>query len=195
METLDLGSGRAPRGTVNVDLNRAFRPTVVADVRFLPFKDSAFDGAYLSHILEHVIDPEKIVIELHRVMKSGRLATMILPNFASLNVLIAWMRGFYMGTSRQNSRMPYIIPDELVRAYSIIYGSHTIGQYDVHHVPLSLPIMRRLLVEAGFEVKSVKGDRVYLPFMRFKIFRKVERGLAKVFPSKADTLILVVMKT
>jgi len=33
METLDVGSGPHPKGTVNVDLNRKFKPTVVAEAR------------------------------------------------------------------------------------------------------------------------------------------------------------------
>lgn len=194
MEVLDIGSGPNPKGTVNVDVSPKYRPTVIADARHLPFKASVFDGAYLSHILEHVIDPEKILKETHRVMKTGKLATIIFPNFGSLGVLMAWILGFYAGSSKDLGGYPYIISPRLRMSYNIVYGSHTIGEYDVHHVPLSLPILSGLLRELGFKVNSIKGDFVRLPLMRFRGIRVISKALAKAFPSRANIITITAKK-
>ena len=47
------------------------RPTIIAFVEDLPFKDNSFDFVIASHVLEHSSDPVKFLNELQRVAKSG----------------------------------------------------------------------------------------------------------------------------
>lgn len=195
MEILDVGSGPRAKGTVNIDLSAKFNPTVVADARNLPFRAAVFDESYLSHILEHVIDPESILKEVHRVLKTTKSVTIIFPNFASLTVLTAWIFSFYRGIGRYGSEAPpYVIPEGLRNAYRIIYGGHSVGEYDVHHVPLSLPMLRGLLREIGFKIESVEGNLVRLPSRQTALVRTIGHGLAKFFPGKADIITIVARK-
>ncbi len=173
-----------------MDLNPKYRPTVVADARNLPFRASAFDGVHLSHILEHVIDPEKILKEVNRVVKIARTVTIIFPNFSSFSVLTAWVMGFYSKRTGYAASGPRAISYGVRRAYNIVYGSHTVGEYDVHHVPLSLRLMYELLRESGFTVESARGDMIRLPLRRFAVLRKASRALAKLFPGKADVITI-----
>lgn len=84
METkiLDVGCGSRPRGDVNVDLRTNVDPKislflepqdipnlVLADVSYLPFKDSIFEKVLSSHVIEHVDKPHKMLEELLRVAK------------------------------------------------------------------------------------------------------------------------------
>lgn len=174
-----------------MDLNPKYRPTVLADARNLPFRASAFDRVHLSHILEHVIDPEKILKEANRVVRTGRTATIVFPNFSSLSVLMAWIMGFQSKRTGYEANGPHAISYGVRRAYNIVYGSHTVGDYDVHHVPLSLRLMYELLRESGFSVESARGDIVRLPLRRFAVLRKAGRALAKLFPGKADVVTIV----
>ena len=41
----------------------------IADAHFLPFKDNSFDGIWIQAVLEHVLDPNKVVSEIYRVLK------------------------------------------------------------------------------------------------------------------------------
>jgi SAM-dependent methyltransferase len=174
-----------------VDLNPKYKPTVVADARNLPFRVSAFDGIHLSHILEHVIDPEKILKEVNRVVKTDRTVTIVFPNFSSLSVLMAWVMGFHSKRTGHEANGPRAISYGVRRAYNIVYGSHTVGEYDVHHIPLSLRLMYNLLRESGFSVESARGDIVRLPLRRFAVLRKASRALATIFPGKADVVTIV----
>ena len=89
---LDLGCGvghsyalLAPRETVGVDLDAEAlrgqdRPTVLADMRDLPFPDASFASVLSVQSLEHVPDPWRVVAEVARVLEPGGTALFVTPN-------------------------------------------------------------------------------------------------------------------
>lgn len=81
---LEVGSGGNPYYRANVLLDAyentserhwaplvADRPTVLAFVESMPFKDKAFDFVIASHVLEHALDPARFLEEMQRVAKAG----------------------------------------------------------------------------------------------------------------------------
>lgn len=81
---LEVGSGASPYHRANVlcdayveTQERFFtplvhdRPTVLAFVERLPFKDQAFDFVIASHVLEHSAEPERFLSEIQRVARAG----------------------------------------------------------------------------------------------------------------------------
>lgn len=93
---LDVGSGNDPhpRADILVDLTDTFLERkdselvssrqgelcfdsrlVIADATRLPFRDKAVDFVILSHVLEHVPDPDQLLRELNRVAKAGYIET------------------------------------------------------------------------------------------------------------------------
>ncbi|MBI2459158.1 MAG: class I SAM-dependent methyltransferase [Parcubacteria group bacterium] len=50
-----------------------------ADITNLPFNNNSFDVIFCSHVLEHIIDDNKALIELFRVLKSGCFAIIQVP--------------------------------------------------------------------------------------------------------------------
>lgn len=81
---LDVGSGGNPYFRANVlcdfyvDTQERFfaplihdRPTIIAPIEDLPFKDGVFDFIIASHVFEHSSNPEKFLKELQRVGKAG----------------------------------------------------------------------------------------------------------------------------
>ncbi len=60
---------------VFVSENRQF----VSDIHSLPIKSSSIDVVLIEGVLEHVIDPEKAVSEIFRVLKNQGLALCIIP--------------------------------------------------------------------------------------------------------------------
>lgn len=84
MATLDVGCGDHPRGDVNVDRYLCENPEVEqykirhvdvkaipnfvrADAHHLPFRDHAFSRVYCFDVIEHVLDPHRLMKELIRV--------------------------------------------------------------------------------------------------------------------------------
>jgi len=89
---LDLGCGIGhsfsalePRESVGVDrsaeaLAGQDRPTVVADMRDLPFSDASFASVLAVQSIEHVPDPERVLEEVVRVLERGGVAILSTPN-------------------------------------------------------------------------------------------------------------------
>lgn len=72
-----LGTYRAPleaRGAIWVGLDLT-GPTaqVIGDANRLPFRDGAFDGIMCSAVLEHLPEPDLMMVELRRVLREGGL--------------------------------------------------------------------------------------------------------------------------
>src|SRR5262245_35049954 len=86
---LSVGAGgllarrvKALRGSsvVQVDIDPALRPDVVADVCDLRcFEDASFDAVFLLEVLEHVETPDLAISELHRVLKLGGALVLSTP--------------------------------------------------------------------------------------------------------------------
>ena len=81
---LEVGSGASPYFRANVlcdayeeTQERFFaplvrdRPTILAFVEQLPFRDDCFDFVIASHVLEHSADPGKFIREIQRVGRAG----------------------------------------------------------------------------------------------------------------------------
>ncbi len=82
----DLGGGQSPSywrfirpasalQVINVDLNSAARPTVLASLeRPLPFASAQADAVLLFNVLEHIYDHRRLLAEIRRLLKpEGRL--------------------------------------------------------------------------------------------------------------------------
>ena len=64
------------------------RATVVkGDAEALPFEDQTFDRVYCSEVLEHVLDPGKVLAEMRRVVKNNGVAVASIPNEDLINRL------------------------------------------------------------------------------------------------------------
>ena len=46
---------------------------VICDAHDIPFADESFDGVIVQAVLEHVVDPQRCVQEIHRVLRSQGL--------------------------------------------------------------------------------------------------------------------------
>jgi SAM-dependent methyltransferase len=58
---------------VGTDVYASPYTRLVADGHELPFKDSTFDAVWIQAVLEHVLDPQRVVAEIHRVLKPAGL--------------------------------------------------------------------------------------------------------------------------
>lgn len=87
---LIVGAGLAGIGSAVLSENRGLRlvktdvvlgPTIdiVCDAHDLPFEDESFDGAVSQAMLEHVVDPYRVVDELRRVLRPGGLVYSEVP--------------------------------------------------------------------------------------------------------------------
>ena len=64
----------------------------------LPFRDGAFDRVYCSEVLEHVLDPESVIREMHRVLAPGGIAVISVPNEVLINRIKRILFGLPLGS-------------------------------------------------------------------------------------------------
>jgi ubiquinone/menaquinone biosynthesis C-methylase UbiE len=62
------------------------KPEIHGDARTLPFADQSFDGVLCSQVLEHVDQPETVVREMSRILKSGGVGLISVPFFYNLHM-------------------------------------------------------------------------------------------------------------
>lgn len=112
------------------------RAMVAADIMALPFESDRFDRILCSHVLEHIPDDRKAMRELHRVLKPGGTALIMVPLSYSIE--------------RTLEDAACKTPEARGRAY---------GQED--HLRLYGPDFPDRLAEAGFRVSVERADACF----------------------------------
>jgi len=80
---VDLGCWiRSPQpDTLRVDRDDDVKPDVLADFNAtLPFRDGAFDYAWASHTIEHIVDWQRFLAEMFRIARPGGRVILIVPD-------------------------------------------------------------------------------------------------------------------
>ena len=58
---------------IGTDIYHSPHVTLIADGHRLPFADQSVDGVWIQAVLEHVLDPQQVVAEIHRVLRPDGL--------------------------------------------------------------------------------------------------------------------------
>ncbi len=150
MKILDIGCGESKKqGAIGLDLRRAGSVDIVADARFLPFKDESFDQIYSSHLIEHFSHREvrTVLKEWIRCLKKGGI----------IEIRCLWLRIraflFFLKPSWQNM--------------THIYGGQD-HEGNFHRCGFSFGLLKGLLQECGIEnIRMVKNPKGYkgVPFL------------------------------
>ncbi len=56
---------------VGTDVYSSSHTALICDAHALPFVDASFDGVVIQAILEHVLEPQQVVDEIHRILRPG----------------------------------------------------------------------------------------------------------------------------
>jgi len=105
----------------------------------IPFEDNCFDLVVCSEVLEHLFLPEKVLKEIHRVLKKGGIFIATVPN------LYCFRNRFTM----------------LIGA-DCIFLEYPENRYHIRHY--SLHGMSNLLKKSGFRIKHVRGQEFAMNF-------------------------------
>lgn len=80
-KVLVIGGGEKGSGTselwksenieiISLDIYASNITDIVCDAHYMPIEDNTFDGVWIQAVLEHVVEPTKVVSEIYRVLKT-----------------------------------------------------------------------------------------------------------------------------
>lgn len=55
----------------SLDYSSHYHPDIIGDIHHLPFKDNSVGAIICKAVLEHVPEPQRAVIEMHRILRKG----------------------------------------------------------------------------------------------------------------------------
>jgi 2-polyprenyl-3-methyl-5-hydroxy-6-metoxy-1,4-benzoquinol methylase len=167
-----LGSEMKKRGSVveGVDISAASVDAAkkvidgahVSDIQNekLPFDDASFDVAVCTEVVEHLLFPENVMSEAHRVLKPGGFVIITTPNF------LVWSNRLRMLFGRFDYTETGFLDRGHVHFFTEGSLSHMLGNAGLriisahhvyqHRVPAWLGRLRPSLFAFQFVVKAVK---------------------------------------
>lgn len=99
---LDVGSGESPiayniqcKKVITLDSREEVKPNIVCDLdsQNIPLEENSIDIMIVGEILEHTLNPYKIVRRLYKPLKKGGIVVVSVPNIPSLINRIRFLIG------------------------------------------------------------------------------------------------------
>lgn len=104
----DMFSAMDGAGEIDSPAGRQIGHAVVADATALPYPDASFDRIIAAEVLEHIVDDERAIAELARVLRPGGTIAVTVPAQAAERVCWALSADYHAPA----------VPDGHVRIYS-----------------------------------------------------------------------------
>jgi SAM-dependent methyltransferase len=134
-----------------------------ASAQEIPFADAAFDVVIIKHIVEHLPDPQKAVIEIGRVTAPGGILILATPNLDSL--LKPWKGKKWIGyqdPTHISLKPPSVWLDWIVRSGFSLKRVFADGFWDVPYIPVVPRQIQKLLFGSLGGFQAITGV-VFLP--------------------------------
>lgn len=128
------------RNVIQLDIVPREYVDLVAMGEYIPFPNNSFDLVVMSGVIEHVLDPFRVVVEAHRVVKSG----------GTLYVSSPWMYPFHGG---DNYRFSY----EGLRLLCNQFNEVTIGSLNGPWHTLGIGAMHMISHGLSFGNKYIRS--------------------------------------
>jgi len=123
------------------------------DGKKLPFEDNFFDRIIISHCLEHILEPEKFILEMYSKLKKGGNLTISLPTDPG----ILWRFGKYVSAN-------YLIKKNY--DYSKLDYYYFTAKDHVNSIFSLIPIIKKNFENINFE----KYEPFKVPFIDCNLF-------------------------
>lgn len=148
------------------------------------YPDEYFDIVIASHIIEHVVYPDRFILEAKRVLKKGGLFIVLTPNLAAWFNRILLLLGF----------QPFFTEVSAVdKTLGLKFtGTFAVGRNPVGHVRIFTPGALRDIMELhGFKIRKITG----MEFGSFpRLLGLIDRMIAHITPFAA-CIVAVAKKT
>jgi methionine biosynthesis protein MetW len=151
------------------------------DEEDLPFEKESFDAIFCGELIEHLVDPDRLLDEMHRTLKPNGFAIITTPNLAAWYNRIALLFGFQ--------------PFQADTGYRYYVGKMMkFGNRGGGHLRLfTYRALKELLLLHQFNVIKVIGSYTHEPGRFPKFLYALERVMS-VSPALSSNPVFVVQK-
>jgi len=118
----------------------------------LPFSSQSFDFIICTQVLEHLLWPQQLLKECHRVLTANGKILVSVPNTVSLTYRLAWLMGRIPSCAAAGN-----LPDQLGQT---AYKKGDGGFIGGHVIDFNIKRIRRLLAMCGFDPLKLKGSGI-----------------------------------
>lgn len=146
----------------------------------LPIFNNSVDFITALEVIEHLINPDNMLREAYRVLKSKGYLLISTPNLASWANRTALLFGY----------QPYNCEVSTEILAGVLWRGRTLSKPAGHIRPFTLKALKELLIYHGFKIVSIKGA----PGVEPKELRYID-SLLSLIPSLARRLIILAQKT
>ncbi|MDI6737836.1 MAG: class I SAM-dependent methyltransferase [Nanoarchaeota archaeon] len=100
----------------------------IGKVQKIPFPDNTFDAVHFSEIIEHILDTDKALKEIYRVLKPKGRLIVTTPNFCCFRDRILVLFGHLQGCARHKEHVKFFNKQRL-KKYLNQNGFKVLGTY------------------------------------------------------------------
>ena len=159
---------------------KAFQTDI--DEEPLPFEKDSFDAIFCGEVVEHLLDPDHLLDEIHRTLKLGGIAIITIPNLA------AWYNRFVLLLGFQPFWTDVSYKHDLGK---LIYK---LGSGGGHLRSFTYRALKELLLLHQFRIAKVMGSVNYLLPVKIPRFLYILDRMMSVYPALSSNPIFVVQK-
>jgi SAM-dependent methyltransferase len=147
-----------------------------------PFADATFDMVFAGEIIEHLVDPELMLVQAYRVLSPGGYLLLTTPN------LLAWFNRILVAIG--------ITPMFVEHSYRVTYGpaysilrrkGHPVGHLRI----FTWTPLKCLLEDNGFQIRSRLGS-AGLPAPGI---HRIDQVISRIYPRLAANFIVLAQRT
>ena len=156
------------------------------DDEALPFENSFFDVVYCGEIIEHVFDPDHLLAEVKRVLKTSGSCIITTPNLAGWSSRFALLFGY----------QPYpMAASPLHESAGKLFLKKPQGQWG-HIRVFTLQALKEIVQLHGFIIRKIIGCSVTVQTSSAGALRGIQAvdKLMSKFPSMSSRIIIVLEK-
>jgi methionine biosynthesis protein MetW len=156
----------------------------------LPFKDGFFDVVFCGEVIEHLFDPDFLLKELQRVLKSEGILILTTPNLAAWYNRISLLFGF------QPSIAASLEYPEVGKPFKNAFKKKSAGGSEAHIRHFTRRALEQLLIIHNFEILKITGAYYGKPDASSRMSKMMflfDRFFVH-FPSSATDLIVEARK-
>ena len=159
-----VGTERTEISAEKAKADAALDIRVAQDILECQFKDNEFDVITMFHVLEHIADLNRLIIELKRILKPGGILIIEVPNLASYQARLGKGRWFHIDAPRH---LLHFTKNSLKNAFTknglkqvgLSTASVEMGYFGVLQTILNIITGKQNILYGSLMRKSVKNKR------------------------------------